>query len=98
MEKFSTDMFNLVHIHFWIYLFGVSMMLDKEEIKSSINVHLFQLFSGTSSNATRCDVTGSVGPFSDRRQARSQLTKSGKLQHYSLHVPLPESRQVKATE
>lgn len=45
MEKFSTDMFNLVHIHFWIYLFGVNMMLDKEEIKSSINVHLFQLFS-----------------------------------------------------
>jgi len=45
MEKFSTDMFNLVHIHFWIYLFGVNMMLYKEEIKSSINVHLFQLFS-----------------------------------------------------
>lgn len=45
MEKFSTDMFNLVHIHFWIYLFGGNMMLDKEEIKSSINVHLFQLFS-----------------------------------------------------
>lgn len=45
MEKFSTDMFNLVHIHFWIYLFGVNMMLDKEEIKSSIIMYIFSNFS-----------------------------------------------------